>query len=202
VAEAQGATGEEALAAIVAGNEVTTRIGMAARSAFHARGFHPTAVCGIFGGTAAVCRLTGADVPTTASALGIAGSFAGGLFAYLADGTATKPMHPAWAAHGAVIASRLARLGAEGPPSVLEGKFGLYHAFVDRRVDLEPQLRDLGERWETLRIAFKPYPACHFIHGSLGATGRLSAQLDSGEVDEVVVTVPEAAVSLVLEPDE
>jgi len=202
VAEAREATGAETLTAIVAGNEITTRIGMAAPSAFHARGFHPTAVCGVFGGTAAVCRLTAADVATTASALGIAGSFAGGLFAYLADGTATKPMHPAWAAHGAVIASRLAALGAEGPPSVLEGKFGLYHAFVDRRVDLEPQLRDLGERWETPRIAYKPYPACHFIHGSLGATGSLCDGLDPDEIEDVVVSVPEAGVSLVLEPAE
>src|SRR5204862_4345333 len=58
VAEAGGASGEEALAAIVAGNEITTRIGMAVPGAFHARGFHPTAICGIFGGTAAVSRLS------------------------------------------------------------------------------------------------------------------------------------------------
>src|SRR5439155_10578585 len=120
VAEAAGASGRDLLTAIVAGNEITTRIGMAVPGAFHARGFHPTAICGIFGGTAAAARLGGGDAATTASALGIAGSFAGGLFAYLADGTATKPMHPAWAAHGAVIAARLAALGAEGPPSVIE----------------------------------------------------------------------------------
>src|SRR5207248_5602893 len=151
-------------------------------------------------GTTAACRLAGVDPDATASALGIAGSFAGGLFAYLEDGTATKPMHPAWAAHGALLASRLSMLGAEGPPSVLEGKFGLYHAFVDRRIDLEPQLRDLGERWETPRIAFKPYPACHFIHGSLGATGTLCDGLDPDEIEDVLVTIPEAGVSLVLEP--
>src|SRR5207248_3175504 len=143
---------------------------------------------------------THSDAVSHASALGIAGSFAGGLFAYLEDGTATKPMHPAWAAHGALLASRLSALGAEGPPSVLEGKFGLYHAFVDQRVDMEPQLRDLGERWETPRIAFKPYPACHFIHGSLGATGTLCDGLDPDEIEDVLVTIPEAGVSLVLEP--
>ena len=83
---------------------------MAASGAFHARGFHPTAICGIFGGTTAAGRLAGASVETTTSALGIAGSFAGGLFAYLDDATPTKPMHPAWAAHGAMLASRLASL--------------------------------------------------------------------------------------------
>ena len=195
--------GQELLAAIVAGNEIVTRIGMAASGAFHKRGFHPTAICGIFGATAAAARLSGADASTAASALGIAGSFAGGLFAYLEDGTATKPMHAAWAAHGALLAARLAALGAEGPPSVLEGRFGLYHAFLDAErgeIDIDGQLADLGERWETPRIAYKPYPACHFMHGSLGATASLLGDVSHDEIEDVVVTIPEAGVSLVLEP--
>jgi 2-methylcitrate dehydratase PrpD len=202
VAEARGATGRELLTAVIAGNEIVARIGMATPGAFHARGFHPTAICGIFGGTAAAARVGGLSVADTASALGIAGSKASGLFAYLDDATATKPIHPAWAAHGALVAARLAGLGAEGPPGVLEGRFGLYHAFVDTRVDLEPQLADLGERWETPRIAFKAFPACHFIHGSLGATASLGDEVDPDEVEEILVMVPEAGVSLVLEPAE
>ena len=172
--------------------------------AFHKRGFHPTAICGIFGGTAAVVRLGELRrAKRSASALGIAGSFAGGLFAYLEDGTATKPMHAAWAAHGAVLAARLAALGAEGPPSVLEGRFGLYHAFLGAErgeIDIDGQLADLGERWETPRIAYKPYPACHFMHGSLGATASLLGDVSPDEIEDVVVTIPEAGVSLVLEP--
>jgi 2-methylcitrate dehydratase PrpD len=201
--EAAGAGGREVLAAIVGGNEVVTRVGMAASGQFHARGFHPTAVCGIFGAATAACRLAGAPTEATASALGIAGSFAGGLFAYLDDATPTKPMHPAWAAHGGLLAARLASLGAEGPSGVFENRFGVYYAFVGAtggEVDLGAQLEDLGERWETLRIAYKPYPACHYIHGSLGATSGLASEVEADEVDEVVVTVPEAAVALVLEP--
>jgi 2-methylcitrate dehydratase PrpD len=148
--EAAGASGREVLAAIVGGNEVVTRVGMAASGRFHARGFHPTAVCGVFGAVTAAARLAGAGPEATASALGIAGSFAGGLFAYLDDATPTKPMHPAWAAHGGLLAARLATLGAEGPPGVFENRFGLYDAFVGGGVDLGAQLDDLGERWETL----------------------------------------------------
>ena len=206
-AEQLGANGRDTLAAIVAGNEVVCRIGMAASGAFHARGFHPTAICGVFGGVAAIGRIAAADAATTTSALGIAGSFAGGLFAYLADGTPTKPMHPAWAAHGAHLASRLAANGAAGPQTVLEGKFGLYHAFLgaeEGEIDIAGQLADLGSRWETPRIAYKPFPVCHFMHGSLGATagaanGRTFA---AAEIDDVLVSVPEAGVSLVLEPAE
>jgi 2-methylcitrate dehydratase PrpD len=200
LAEARDADGRELLTAIVAGNEIVTRIGMATPGAFHARGFHPTAICGIFGATAAAARLRGLSAVDAASGFGIAGSMASGLFAYLDDGTATKPIHPAWAAHGALLAARLAQLGAEGPPGVLEGRFGVFHAFVDTRIDLEPQLADLGEHWETPRIAFKSYPACHFVHGSLGATASLLDGLDPAEIEDVVVIVPEAGVSLVLEP--
>ena len=199
IAEARGAGGRELLTAIVGGNEIVTRIGMATPGAFHKRGFHPTAVCGIFGATAAAARLGGLAEEQATSALGIAGSMASGLFAYLDDATATKPIHPAWAAHGGLLAARLASFGAEGPPGVLEGRFGVFHAFVDTRIDLEPQLRDLGERWETPRMAFKPYPACHFIHGSLGATGSLGS-IEPDEIEDILVTVPEAGVSLVLEP--
>jgi 2-methylcitrate dehydratase PrpD len=200
LAEARGASGRELLTAVIAGNEIVTRIGMARSGAFHERGFHPTAICGIFGATAAAARLGELSAGDAASALGIAGSMASGLFAYLDDATATKPIHPAWAAHGALLAARLVAHGAEGPPGVLEGRFGVFHAFLDTRIDLEPQLADLGERWETPRIAFKAYPACHFIHGSLGATATLCDGVDAGEIEEVVVTVPEAGVSLVLEP--
>jgi 2-methylcitrate dehydratase PrpD len=204
-AEAVGATGREALTAIVAGNEVVCRIGMAASGRFHARGFHPTAICGVFGGTAAVGRLGGHDPETITRALGIAGSMASGVFAYLEDGTPTKPIHPAWAAHGSHVATRLAHHGAVGPQSVFEGKFGLYHAYLGAEpgeIDLAGELADLGARWETPRIAYKPFPVCHFMHGSLGAAaqaagGRLFAP---EEIDAVTVTVPAAGVSLVLEP--
>jgi 2-methylcitrate dehydratase PrpD len=203
--EAFGASGREVLAAIVAGNETICRVGMAASGRFHARGFHPTAICGIFGAVGSVARLSGLEAETTTRALGIAGSMASGLFAYLADGTPTKPIHPAWAAHGAHLATRLAHHGASGPRSVFEGKFGLYHAFLgvdpgDGR--LESELADLGARWETPRIAYKPFPVCHFMHGSLGAAADALAgrTLTPEEIEDVVVTVPAAGVSLVLEP--
>ena len=201
--EAAGRGGRDVLAAIVGANEVVTRIGMAASGEFHRRGFHPTAICGVFGAATAAARLGGLDAERATSALGIAGSMASGLFAYLEDGTPTKPIHPAWAAHGGMLAARLAQLGAEGPPSVIEGKFGLYHAYLAAapgEVDIEAQLADLGSRWETPRIAYKPYPACHFMHGSLGATAEAAAGLSPEEVEEIVVTIPAAGVSLVLEP--
>jgi 2-methylcitrate dehydratase PrpD len=202
-AQSEGAGGSDLLAAAVLGNEVVSRLGMAVGSAFHARGFHPTSVCGVFGATAAASRLYGSASGTTTNALGIAGSMASGLLEYLADGSSTKRLHPGWAAHAGIIASRLAAHGATGPSSVIEGRFGLYRAFVERDdIDIAAMVDDLGERWETPRIAFKPYPACHYIHASLDATAEAIARtpIAVDEIDEIVALSTEAGVSLVLEP--
>ncbi len=205
VAQSVGASGAETLAAIIVGNEVVTRVGMAAPTEFHRRGFHPTSVCGVFGATLAASRLLGLDLPTATSAMGLAGSLASGIFAYLDEGTPTKPLHAGWAAQAGVHAASLAAAGAAGPGSVLEAKFGLYHAFVGREpgdVDLATQLADLGSRWETPRIAYKPYPACHAMHAVVGAAREASAgrRLQAAEVTSIVAEVPEIAVDLVLEP--
>jgi len=199
-AENRSCSGRELLAAIVAGGEIVARIGAAASGGFHARGFHPTAAAGVFGATAAAARLDGLGPAAAASALGLAGSTACGLFAYLDAGTATKPFHAGWAAHAGVLVARLAAAGAEGPANVLEGRFGLYDAFVGRVPDLDSQLADLGERWETLRIAFKAYPACHFMHGVLDAAASLR-DVEGGEIADILVSVPADAVALVLEPE-
>jgi 2-methylcitrate dehydratase PrpD len=176
---------------------------MAVDTGFHARGFHATAVCGVFGATAAACRLQSLDEITVINALGIAGSMASGLLEYLADGSSTKRLHPGWAAHSAVIASRLAAHGATGPSSVFEGRFGVYRAFTDHAdIDVDAITAELGERWETPRIAFKPYPACHYLHASLDATAQALAEtpVRTEDIEEIVALTPEAGVSLVLEP--
>ncbi|MHB8489379.1 MAG: MmgE/PrpD family protein [Candidatus Dormibacteria bacterium] len=202
-AEATGAHGREALTAMVAGMEFVTRLGMAAPFAFHQRGFHPTSVCGIFGATAAAARLQGLDSATTVNAIGIAGSMASGLFAYLTDGSQTKPIHPGWAAHSGIMATRLAANGATGPAAVFEGRFGLFPAFTGNdHAPLEEQFADLGTRWETPRIAFKPFPACHFVHACLEALAEVMVDpdFDANDLGEIVTLVPADAVPLVLEP--
>lgn len=201
VGEASGASGEDLLAAAVCGYEISTRIGLAAPGALHARGFHPTSVCGVFAAAAAAARLRGLDPVRTANALGIAGSQASGLMEYLADGSQTKPLHAGWAAHAGIVAAALAAHGASGPGSVLEGRFGLLASHVGE-FDAAALTAGLGERWETPAVAFKLYPACHLSHAVLNAVEESGlGGLGPEEVEEVVALVPgEVAVGLVLEP--
>jgi 2-methylcitrate dehydratase PrpD len=204
-AQSRGASGAELLAALLAGNEITCRVGLPAGDGFHHRGFHPTAICGIFGATAAAGRLAGLDAGRLVHALGIAGSMASGLLAYLSDGAATKRVHAGWMAHAALIAVRLAGHGATGPARVLEDRSGVYRAFLGRDdVDPAPAAATLGHEWETPAIAFKPYPACHFLHPALDALAAVTAEfaLGADDVERITVLAPRAGLDMVCVPQE
>lgn len=201
--QAAGADGATTLAAIVAGNEVSTRVGAAAGGVFHQRGLHPTGVCGVFGAAAAASRARGLGVRETAHALGIAGSMASGLLEFLADGSDTKRLHAGWAAQAGVTAAKLAAHGASGPATVFEGVRGFYATYLHGvDVDLGTQLDDLGRRWNTPAIAYKPYPACHYTHAPVDALAQLVAEhgLRAQDVSDMVAYTDQTGVGLVLEP--
>ena len=202
-AEAAGAGGEEMLAAAVGGYEISARIGLAAPGRLHLRGFHPTSVCGVFAAAAVASRLRRLSAEQTANALGIAGSQAGGLMEYLADGSQTKPLHAGWAAHAGIVAAALTAHGATGPASVLEGRAGLLASHAGE-FDATALTAGLGERWETPAISFKAYPCCHASHAVLNAVEASGlAAAEPEQVEEVVAVVPgDVAVGLVLEPAE
>lgn len=201
-AEAAGADGRAATRAAVAGYETITRLGMAAPGAFHARGWHATSACGSLAAALAAGVAGGLDAARLTAALGVAGSFASGLLAFLADGSDVKRVHPGWAAHGGVVASTLASSGFTGPATVLEGRFGLYRAFLGRSPDMAP-FETLGRVWETLRIGYKPYPCCHYNHAFLDLALDVRSQgIRAADIMQLECVVPAGEVPIVCEPRE
>lgn len=202
-AQASSATGADLLAAIVAGNEVSIRLGNSGSGLFHARGFHPTGVCGVFGATAAAARARRLTPTVTAHALGIAGSMAAGLLEFLADGSETKRLHPGWAAQAGLAAARLAAYGATGPATIFEGARGFFATYLHgEATDLPAQLASLKERWVTPEIAYKPYPACHYVHAPVDALAVVlrDTLLHPEDVESLVGFTDVTGVSLVCEP--
>ncbi|MBF6331155.1 MmgE/PrpD family protein [Nocardia transvalensis] len=196
VGEQIGAAGRDVLAAVVVGYETICRLGAAAPHGFHARGLHATSVCGVFAAALSAARLYGLDEDAATHALGIAGSQAGGLLAFLGTGASTKQLHPGFAAHAGVLAARLAVAGATGPESVLDGERGLYRVLLDR--DGVDVCRRLGEQWETTRVTVKPYPACQLLHAPLDAARSAAVSID--HIDAVVVDLHPDAVPIVCGP--
>ncbi|MGI9187031.1 MAG: MmgE/PrpD family protein, partial [Gaiellales bacterium] len=111
-----------------------------------------------------------------------------------------------WASLGGVPASGLALRGGTGPATVLDGRFGLLPTHLDEeQYDLSALTADLGEVWETMAVAIKPYPACHCTHTVLDALRLIieATGIGADDVETIVCRVPsEVAVRLVLEPSE
>src|SRR4029077_9548923 len=131
--EMQKANGKAFLTAFVAACEVMGRIGVAAGNSLEQRGFHAPGLTGTFGAAVAAGRLLGLDENKMVNALGIAGSYSGGLieFSRCQEGAMIKRLHLGKAGEGGVTAALLASRGFAGPESILEGKFGFCQTFSD-----------------------------------------------------------------------
>lgn len=176
VGQERGRTGREIVDAAIAGYEIACRVAAAAPHGFHTRGLHATMVAGVFSSAAVAARLMGLDREQTTSALGIAGSQAGGLLAFLGTGASTKQLHPGLASQSGILAARLAAAGATGPETVFDGPNGVYDALADGKADPATILAGLGSTWETERIGIKPYPVCQLSHATIDAVGAALAE--------------------------
>jgi 2-methylcitrate dehydratase PrpD len=169
MAEKLGSSAEDLIAAGVAAYDVTLRIASTVHPHSSRRGFHNTPTAGVFGATAGVARLLKLDAAQTLHALGLAGSFSGGLRAYLQDGADVKRIHPGKAARDGIVCAELAARGLTGPAQVLEGRYGFVQAVAGGEADWARLTGALGERYEICDVYFKPYPACRHFHAALDA---------------------------------
>ncbi len=204
IAERDGQSGEEVLAAICVGWEVLARIGAPLRGALQAHGFQATSVAGPLAAAAAVAHLSEMDARRTTHALGIAGSQSSGVFEFLQAGATSKMLHGGWAAMGGLVAAGLAADGMTGPASILEGRSGLFAAFA-RNPELGPRMQarlgDLGERWAVTESRPKVAPCCHYIQAFLEALAALKEKgLRAADVRAIRCLVDPRQAQLICEP--
>lgn len=203
-AEELGASGKDVLTAVVVGYEIASRLAMACNPfSSHERGFHPTGTCGLFGATAVISKLRGLDPETIENALGVNGSQAAGSMQYELNGAWNKRAHPGLAVHSAFIATALAQTGFKGAAEVVEGKDGFLRGYAERPVS-EWATEGLGENWETMSLAIKPYPLCRYTHMTLDLLIDLAQEtdLDPAGVTSIAVEIPTYGVQLVGSPIE
>jgi 2-methylcitrate dehydratase PrpD len=194
--------GRMALIGIAIGTEVLCRLSLVAPKAVHKAGFHPTAVFGAIGAAAGVGAALDLNARQIVDALGIAGSMAGGIIEYLAEGAWTKRLHAGWAAQSGIRAALLARGGFVGPRTVFEGVHGLFNAFAHTtNGDYVALTGDFGTRWVTDTLAFKSYPCGTMAQPYIDCARRLAAQgIKAGDVADIVCEVAEGTVHRLWEP--
>lgn len=202
--EMAGASGADVLAAIIAGYEITCRVALALPAGAHYdRGFHPTATCGAFGAAAAAARVFGLDAEGVAGALGTVLSQCAGSLEFLVNGAWTKRFQVGWAANNGLMAATLVREGFKGAAQALEGPHGFLRAYAP---DPQPEraVQDLGQVFELMATAVKPYPSCRYGHASIDAALALRAANDIKPQDITAVTLglPRAGMILIGQPAE
>jgi 2-methylcitrate dehydratase PrpD len=125
------------------------------------------------------------DSNTFAAALGIAGTFTGGIWAFLSDGSMTKRLHCGKAAETGLAAAYLAQSGMTGPRYVLEAEWGgFFSTYCMGDATPGATLMGLGENFGIMRSGMKPYPCCRDMHSAIDGllaimeeTGACSAEI-------------------------
>src|SRR6516165_10487652 len=194
--------GRMALTGIAVGSEVLCRLSLVVPKAVHKAGFHPTAIFGAMGAAAGVGAALGLNARQIVDALGIAGSMAGGIIEYLAEGAWTKRLHAGWAAQSGIRAALLARQGFVGPRTVFEGVHGLFHGFAHTtKGDYDALTADFGTRWATDTLAFKPYPCGTMAQPYIDCARRIAARgIRPEDVEAILCEVAEGTVHRLWEP--
>jgi 2-methylcitrate dehydratase PrpD len=188
VGEEVGATGRSVLDAAAVGIEVMLRVAHSVSPDCLRRGHHTPPAAGPFGAAITAGLLLGLDSEQLVSALGIAGSFSGGLLEYTQSGGSVKRIHCAIPTTGGIRAAYLAKLGVTGPATVLEGRKGFCRVFAD-----EPRIErltdGLGERFLIEAVGFKFYNCCLFVHAPLEAFVEIVREhgLSPSEIERVRV---------------
>jgi len=168
LADEIGATGQDFIAAYVAGFETECKLSMAVNFYQYTRGWHPTATLGVFGSAAACAHLLKLSVAQTATALSMAASFSSGVKSNF--GTMTKPLHVGHCSRNGLFAALMARNGFTAGPQAFEHKQGYFEVFNGAgNYDAEKTIPAWANPLDITRpgIAIKSYPCCGSTHPAI-----------------------------------
>ncbi|HEV7801968.1 MAG TPA: MmgE/PrpD family protein [Burkholderiales bacterium] len=200
LAERDGATGRDFIAAYVAGFEAGVRTGQAAPK-HHDGGWHLTGTLGAIAAGAAAGKLIRLDAKQMTHALGIAATQSAGM--QQNRGTMCKSLHAGKAASSGVLAALLAQQGFDSSEEILEGKQGFCRIY-STVAQPERITHELGERWEIVNNGHKPYACGVVLHPPIDAMIELRTQVSAAPdaVQSVELCVHPHVVSItgVVEP--
>jgi 2-methylcitrate dehydratase PrpD len=202
LAERDGRTGRELLAAFVLAYEVGARIGRAGIAAVRKPDgklfFGNTGVGSnwtIFAAATGAARILKLSPAQTLSTLGLAG-----FTASIPTGRRWNKPHwndlkyfpYAFAAQNAVTAALLAEAGFTGDRDIFDGaardsKANWWNMAGFPACDPESACANLGTEWVIRKAGFKPYPSCRFTHGALDGFRKIVADqgLGAEEIQKV-----------------
>ncbi|MBB1631929.1 MmgE/PrpD family protein [Cupriavidus sp. UME77] len=197
LAEYRDVSGEAFLRAVVAGYEVSTRIGAAIQPA-HYRYFHTTGTVGCFGSAAAgALLLSPGNARVAADALATSATFASGLQQAFRSDAMTKALHAGHAAMVGVQAAQAAAVGVNGVHDILEGAAG-FGAAMCGSPDWSDVAKGLGANYNILSITQKNHGCCGHTFAAIDAAIELVREhgIDAARIDAVTVWTYQTAIDV------
>jgi 2-methylcitrate dehydratase PrpD len=162
-----------------------------------ARGFHAGPVFGIFGAAVAAAKILRLTDEQITAAIGLCVNLAGG-------NLESRGLREGAAVRNALLAVSLARQGARGRETALEGPAGFYHAFAGNndgrlthsftgklKVDLASITDGLGDDWMFLETLYRIYSIPGYNLAHIELTAKLCEQhnIRYQDVDHVEAVV-------------
>jgi 2-methylcitrate dehydratase PrpD len=192
IAEWNGASGEDALTAMVCGYEAAGRISDAI-PAFRERGFHGC-LGAVFAASVAAARLLRLDAAQMAQAIALSATSIGGL-ATAANTSVAREYHAGLAAMLGVNAALAAQHGFKAEERVLETRHGFFEAFggVDGAVAGANATAELGKSWDIMTdMAIKLVPGGHPYHAlaEAAANAARDGKIEAGDIASIIISRP------------
>jgi len=156
-------TGRELVTAVVVGVEIMCRMRLVPDFCIGVSGWTGE-VYGGFGGAITASKVMGLSRDEMRHALGLAYSQAAGNAQTIYDGALATRLQQGFSARAGLFSTILAANGITGAHDLLEGRAGFYPVYYrGMDYDVSRLLDGLGEKYEFLNMATKPYPCCGFL---------------------------------------
>jgi 2-methylcitrate dehydratase PrpD len=182
-----GQGGERFLRAVIAGYEVSNRVGAAMQPA-HYDYWHTTGTIGTIGAAAAVSVALGLDAEATKNALANSVTMAAALQQAFATDAMGKPIHAGHASEAGATAALLAGKGVTGADGMFEGPRGFGNA-MSRDVDWQGVVNSLDQEFTICRMTQKNHTCCGHTFAAIDAVLALCDAHDLAPGDVAAMTV-------------
>lgn len=173
-------SGADVLCALIAGIEVSCKLGLAVWPTHYDIGWHITSSTGSIGAAVGVGKLMKLSEEQMAHAIGLASVQVIGLREMF--GSDTKSFHPGRAAQSGLLAALLVEKGYTSSPQALEAKRGWANVVIgsdSAKPQLDKLLAELGQKWEIESNAFKPFPCGIVCHPAIDGCIQLHYEMKS-----------------------
>ncbi len=194
-------SGKQLIEAVVLGDELCCRIGniLCTPPAECNVGLSTTGLLGCIGAAIAAGKVMGFNEDQMTTAIGIAANQSAGIRE--AHASMSSWFTPGNAGRSGLWAAFLAEKGYTCPDTMIEGVKGFAVSFASN-----PQMgaatAGLGDKWEILDLAYKPYPCGVVIHPIIDACLDITAKnnFDARDIARVDVTVDPLCLQLCNRP--